>query len=186
MNKKLLTKTLIASALVLTTVGSGFHSSSNYNGINNVAKAEQTTDNALWKNVRDALKDANIIDKTDNENVKVTYKIENGGENTIEGTANLENISTSNNPKINPQNVTKINITRKNSNYPNIDANNTWKKLTEKLKEKNIVNNGDNVSILSTDPKDETVFGKVGEDRSNVSNRYINPKDINEIQITKK
>ncbi len=26
MNKKLLTKTLIASALVLTTVGSGFHS----------------------------------------------------------------------------------------------------------------------------------------------------------------
>ncbi len=104
---------MIASALVLTTVGSGFHSSSNYNGINNVAKAEQTTDNALWKNVRDALKDANIIDKTDNENVKVTYKIENGGENTIEGTANLENISTSNNPKINPQNVTKINITRK-------------------------------------------------------------------------
>ncbi|HGZ7082507.1 DUF4888 domain-containing protein [Staphylococcus aureus] len=186
MNKKLLTKTLIASALVLTTVGSGFHSSSNYNGINNVAKAEQTTDNALRKNVRDALKDANIIDKTDNENVKVTYKIENGGENTIEGTANLENISTSNNPKINPQNVTKINITRKNSNYPNIDANNTWKKLTEKLKEKNIVNNGDNVSILSTDPKDETVFGKVGEDKSNVSNRYINPKDINEIQITKK
>ncbi len=65
------------------------------------------------ENVRDALKDANIIDKTDNENVKVTYKIENGGENTIEGTANLENISTSNNPKINPQNVTKINITRK-------------------------------------------------------------------------
>lgn len=59
-------------------------------------------------------------------------------------------------------------------------------KLTEKLKEKNIVNNGDNVSILSTDPKDETVFGKVGEDKSNVSNRYINPKDINEIQITKK
>ncbi len=48
------------------------------------------------------------------------------------------------------------------------------------------MNNGDNVSILSTDPKDETVFGKVGEDKSNVSNRYINPKDINEIQITKK
>ncbi len=56
MNKKLLTKTLIASALVLTTVGSGFHSSSNYNGINNVAKAEQTTDNELWKNVRDCFK----------------------------------------------------------------------------------------------------------------------------------
>nr|WFO02275.1 hypothetical protein PEB16_04345 [Staphylococcus aureus] len=40
MNKKLLTKTLIASALVLTTVGSGFHSSSNYNGINNKQQFE--------------------------------------------------------------------------------------------------------------------------------------------------
>lgn len=49
MNKKLLTKTLIASALVLTTVGSGFHSSSNYNGINNVAKASEITDSELWK-----------------------------------------------------------------------------------------------------------------------------------------
>ncbi len=74
MNKKLLTKTLIASALVLTTVGSGFHSSSNYNGINNVAKAAETTDRDLWKNVRDALKDANIIDKTDKETIKVKYK----------------------------------------------------------------------------------------------------------------
>lgn len=49
MNKKLLTKTLIASALVLTTVGSGFHSASNYNGINNVAKASEIKDNQLWK-----------------------------------------------------------------------------------------------------------------------------------------
>lgn len=49
MNKKLLTKTLIASALVLTTVGSGFHSSSNYNGINNIVKAAETTDRDLWK-----------------------------------------------------------------------------------------------------------------------------------------
>lgn len=75
MNKKLLTKTLIASALVLTTVGSGFHSSSNYNGINNVAKASEITDSELWKNVRDALKDANIIDKTDKETIKVKYKL---------------------------------------------------------------------------------------------------------------
>ena len=96
---------MIASALVLTTVGSGFHSSSNYNGINNVAKAEQTTDNELWKNVRDALKEANIIDKTDNENVKVTYKLANGGENSIEGTANLNELSNSNNKPINSDSV---------------------------------------------------------------------------------
>ena len=51
--------------------------------------------------------------------------------NTIEGTANLENISTSNNPKINPSKCYKINITRKIRTIPNIDANNTWKKLTE-------------------------------------------------------
>ncbi|CDR66708.1 Ear protein [Staphylococcus schweitzeri] len=44
MNKKLFTKTLIASALVLTTVGSGFHPTSNYNSINHVAKAAETTD----------------------------------------------------------------------------------------------------------------------------------------------
>ncbi|MDT4083850.1 DUF4888 domain-containing protein, partial [Staphylococcus aureus] len=97
MNKKLLTKTLIASALVLTTVGSGFHSSSNYNGINNVAKAAETTDGQLWKDVRDSLKEANIIDKSDNENVKVTYKIENGGENTVSGTASLDSLSTNQN-----------------------------------------------------------------------------------------
>ncbi|HCZ1485634.1 TPA: DUF4888 domain-containing protein, partial [Staphylococcus aureus] len=97
MNKKLLTKTLIASALVLTTVGSGFHSSSNYNGINNVAKAEQTTDRDLWKNVRDALKEANIIDNTANETVGVTYNLNNGAEHSITGTADLDELSTSNN-----------------------------------------------------------------------------------------
>lgn len=75
MNKKLLTKTLIASALVLTTVGSGFHSSSNYNGINNVAQAAETTDGQLWKNVRDALKEANIIDGNENETIDVNYKL---------------------------------------------------------------------------------------------------------------
>ena len=57
------------------------------------------------ENVRDALKDANIIDKTDNENVKVTYKLENGGESSIEGTANLNELSNSNNKPINSGSV---------------------------------------------------------------------------------
>ncbi len=164
MNKKLLTKTLIASALVLTTVGSGFHSSSKYNGINNVAKAEQTTDRDLWKNVRDALKEANIIDKTAQETVKVTYNLENGGERSITGSANLDELSTSNNSTVNTDSVNTVDITRVNPNGKTIDANEAWKKLTDKLKEKNIVKNGDKVTIHSKDEKDPEISAKVGED----------------------
>ncbi len=180
MNKKLLTKTLIASALVLTTVGSGFHSSSNYNGINNVAKAAETTDGQLWKGVRDSLKEANIIDKSDNENVKVTYKIENGGENTVSGTASLDSLST--NQNINAE-ITKIEIERKNPNYSNINTDEAWKKLTKSLKEKNLVKNGAKVSIYSKDPSDITITGKVGDSNSNAINRIINPKDITHITV---
>ncbi|MCD2476610.1 DUF4888 domain-containing protein, partial [Staphylococcus aureus] len=75
----------------------GFHSSSNYNGINNVVKAAVTTDRVLWKNVRDALKEANIIDKTANETVGVTYSLNNGGESSITGTADLGGLSNFNN-----------------------------------------------------------------------------------------
>lgn len=110
MNKKLLTRTLIASALVLTTVGSGFHSSSNYNGINNVAKASEITDRDLWKNVRDALKEANIIDKTANETVGVTYNLNNGGESSITGTADLDELSNFNNKPINTDSVKRIDL----------------------------------------------------------------------------
>ncbi|HDW0857061.1 TPA: DUF4888 domain-containing protein [Staphylococcus aureus] len=183
MNKKLLTKTLIASALVLTTVGSGFHSSSNYNGINNVAKAEQTTDNELWKNVRDALKEANIIDKTDNENVKVTYKLANGGENSIEGTANLNELSNSNNKPINSDSVKSIDLSRKNPNGDRFDANDAWKKLTDKLKEKQIVKDGDTVTIHSKDEKDPKISAKVGEVYNDNKQLMLFKKDIDKITI---
>ncbi|MCQ1411885.1 DUF4888 domain-containing protein [Staphylococcus aureus] len=183
MNKKLLTKTLIASALVLTTVGSGFHSSSNYNGINNVAKAAETTDRDLWKNVRDALKDANIIDKTDKETIKVKYKLKNGGESEISGTANLDNLSNTNNSTVSPDSVNRVDITRVNPNGNTIEANDAWKKLVDKLKEKHIVKVGDKVTIHSKDPSDEKVYGKVGDQDSNVKNRLISPKDITHITI---
>ncbi|HBE8293296.1 TPA: DUF4888 domain-containing protein [Staphylococcus aureus] len=183
MNKKLLTKTLIASALVLTTVGSGFHSSSNYNGINNVAKAAETTDRDLWKNVRDALKEANIIDKTANETVGVTYNLNNGGESSITGTANLDELSTSNNSTVNTDSVNRVDITRVNPKGNTIEANGAWKKLVDKLKEKHIVKVGDKVTIHSKDPSDEKVYGKVGDQDSNVKNRLISPKDITHITI---
>ncbi|HDI1513404.1 TPA: DUF4888 domain-containing protein [Staphylococcus aureus] len=185
MNKKLLTKTLIASALVLTTVGSGFHSSSNYNGINNVAKAEQTTDNELWKNVRDALKDANIIDKTDQETVEVKYKLKNGGERSITGTANLDKLSTSNNSTVNTDSVNTVDITRVNPNGNKLDANEAWKKLTDKLKEKNIVKDGDTVTIHSKDKKDPKISAKVGEDYNGNKGFMLNQRDITKITITK-
>ncbi len=178
MNKKLLTKTLIASALVLTTVGSGFHSSSNYNGINNVAKAEQTTDNELWKNVRDALKDANIIDKTDQETVEVKYKLKNGGERSITGTANLDELSTSNNSTVNT-----VDITRVNPNGNKLDANDAWKKLTQSLKEKNIVKDGDTVTIHSKDSNDPKISGKVGQGFTDHRNYMLDKKDIDKITI---
>ncbi|AWQ76560.1 TPA: DUF4888 domain-containing protein [Staphylococcus aureus] len=183
MNKKLLTKTLIASALVLTTVGSGFHSSSNYNGINNVAKASEITDSELWKNVRDALKDANIIDKTDKETIKVKYKLKNGGESEISGTANLDNLSNTNNSTVSPDSVNRVDITRVNPNGNKLDANDAWKKLTQSLKEKNIVKDGDTVTIHSKDSTDPKISGKVGQDFTDHRNYMLDKKDIDKITI---
>lgn len=183
MNKKLLTKTLIASALVLTTVGSGFHSSSNYNGINNVAKASEITDSELWKNVRDALKDANIIDKTYKETIKVKYKLKNGGESEISGTANLDNLSNTNNSTVSPDSVNRVDITRVNPNGNKLDANDAWKKLTQSLKEKNIVKDGDTVTIHSKDSTDPKISGKVGQDFTDHRNYMLDKKDIDKITI---
>ncbi|EHM61188.1 TPA: DUF4888 domain-containing protein [Staphylococcus aureus] len=183
MNKKLLTKTLIASALVLTTVGSGFHSSSNYIGIKNVAKASEITDSELWKNVRDALKDANIIDKTDKETIKVKYKLKNGGESEISGTANLDNLSNTNNSTVSPDSVNTVDITRVNPNGNKLDANDAWKKLTQSLKEKNIVKDGDTVTIHSKDSTDPKISGKVGQDFTDHRNYMLDKKDIDKITI---
>ncbi|EOB7766997.1 DUF4888 domain-containing protein [Staphylococcus aureus] len=185
MNKKLLTKTLIASALVLTTVGSGFHSSSNYNGINNVAKASEITDSELWKNVRDALKDANIIDKTDKETIKVKYKLKNGGESEISGTANLDNLSNTNNSTVSPDSVNRVDITRVNPNGNTIEANDAWKKLVDKLKEKHIVKVGDKVTIHSKDKNDPPISAKVGENYNGNKGLMLNQRDITKITITK-
>ncbi|HDP3015643.1 TPA: DUF4888 domain-containing protein, partial [Staphylococcus aureus] len=174
-----------ASALVLTTVGSGFHSSSNYNGINNVAKAAETTDGQLWKNVRDALKDANIIDKTDKETIKVKYKLKNGGESEISGTANLDNLSNTNNSTVSPDSVNRVDITRVNPNGNKLDANEAWKKLTDKLKEKNIVKDGDTVTIHSKDSTDPEISAKVGENYNGNKGLMLNQRDITKITITK-
>ncbi|MDG5301868.1 DUF4888 domain-containing protein, partial [Staphylococcus aureus] len=159
--------------------------SSNYNGINNVAKASEITDSELWKNVRDALKDANIIDKTNNETIKVKYKLKNGGESEISGTANLDNLSNTNNSTVSPDSVNTVDITRVNPNGKTIDANEAWKKLTDKLKEKNIVKNGDTVTIHSKDENDPPISAKVGSDYNGNKRFMLNQRDITKITITK-
>ncbi|WP_279750695.1 DUF4888 domain-containing protein, partial [Staphylococcus aureus] len=114
----------------------------------------EITDRDLWKNVRDALKEANIIDKTANETVGVTYNLNNGGESSITGTADLDELSNFNNKPINTDSVKRIDLSRINPNGNRFDANDAWKKLTDKLKEKQIVKNGDTVTIHSKDKND--------------------------------
>ena len=77
MNKKLLGKTLVASALVLTTLGTGFHSSYlglDTNKVFKTAKAEENmTDGQLWNKVKLSLIDSNIISGNGYESVKESY-----------------------------------------------------------------------------------------------------------------
>ncbi|MBR9178016.1 DUF4888 domain-containing protein, partial [Staphylococcus aureus] len=76
MNTKFLGKTLVASALVLTTLGTGLHSSYlglNTNKVVKTAKAEEKmTNGQLWKKVKDSLIDSNIISGNENEEIKIT------------------------------------------------------------------------------------------------------------------
>ncbi|MEW7645730.1 hypothetical protein AB2P47_12930 [Staphylococcus aureus] len=77
MNAKLLGKTLVASALVLTTLGSGVHSS--YLGLETskvvkTAKAEENmTKSDLWKDIKSSLKSSNFINGNGDETIKVSY-----------------------------------------------------------------------------------------------------------------
>lgn len=77
MNTKFLGKTLVASALVLTTLGTGLHSSYlglDTNKVVKTAKAEENmTNGQLWKKVKDSLIDSNIISGNGYESVKVSY-----------------------------------------------------------------------------------------------------------------
>ncbi|MDG6706136.1 DUF4888 domain-containing protein, partial [Staphylococcus aureus] len=92
MNTKFLGKTLVASALVLTTLGTGLHSSYlglDTNKVVKTAKAEENmTEGQLWKKVRDSLIDSQIISGNNGESVKVTYSNGTGQSNSVESTGN--------------------------------------------------------------------------------------------------
>ncbi|HCZ1505529.1 TPA: DUF4888 domain-containing protein, partial [Staphylococcus aureus] len=64
-----------------------------------------------------------------------------------------------------------------------LDANDAWKKLTQSLKEKNIVKDGDTVTIHSKDSTDPKISGKVGQDFTDHRNYMLDKKDIDKITI---
>lgn len=92
MNTKFLGKTLVASALVLTTLGTGLHSSYlglNTNKVVKTAKAEEKmTNGQLWKKVKDSLIDSNIISGNENEEITVTYVNKTGYSSSVSAYGN--------------------------------------------------------------------------------------------------
>lgn len=186
MNTKFLGKTLVASALVLTTIGTGLHSS--YLGLdtNKVVKTakveENMTNGQLWKKVKDSLIDSKIISGNENETVKVTFTTTSGQSNSVESTANHDTVTNtpSNFSKLSQIDITKVNITDFNTR---IDANETWKTLTQKLKGQGLVTDGDTVTIHSSDKTDPEIKGKVGSEMNDHKGLMLNKRDINKITI---
>ncbi|EOB7904591.1 DUF4888 domain-containing protein [Staphylococcus aureus] len=186
MNTKFLGKTLVASALVLTTLGTGLHSSYlglDTNKVIKTAKAEENmTKTDLWKGIKHSLIDANIISGNEHESVKISYILNNGQSTNFESTANHDTFT---NEPSQFSKLTQIDIEKTNIRDldARIDANLTWKKLTQKLKEQNLVNNGDTVSIHSKDKNDPLITAKVGEDYNEHKQLMPYKKDIDKITI---
>ncbi|HGZ9356974.1 TPA: DUF4888 domain-containing protein [Staphylococcus aureus] len=154
MNTKFLGKTLVASALVLTTLGTGLHSSYlglNTNKVVKTAKAEENmTNGQLWKKVKDSLIDSNIISGNEYESVKVSYVRTDGQSSNVESTANHDDVTStpSNFSKLTQIDISKQNIDGSDFNTK-LDANATWKSLTKKLEEQGLLKTGDKVTIHS-------------------------------------
>lgn len=187
MNKKFLGKTLVASALVLTTLGSGVHSSYlglDTNKVVKTAKAEENmTKNDVWKGVRSSLLSSNFINGNGYETVKVTYLDKNGQSTHFESTANHDTFPDESKDY---SKLTKIEL-EKNTNIPDyntrLDANKAWHDITKNLKEKGLVSNGNKVTISTKDPKDPQVTGTVGSEMSDHKGLMLYKKDINKITI---
>ncbi|MCM0450532.1 DUF4888 domain-containing protein [Staphylococcus aureus] len=189
MNTKFLGKTLVASALVLTTLGTGLHSSYlglDTNKVVKTAKAEENmTEGQLWKKVKNSLIDSNIISGNENETVKVTFTTTSGQSNSVESTGNQTGdvfSKPSNFSKLSQIDITKKNIPSEDFNT-RIDANETWKTLTQKLKGQGLVTDGDTVTIHSNDKADPEIKGKVGSEMNDHKGLMLNKRDINKITI---
>ncbi|SAO99671.1 beta-lactamase [Staphylococcus aureus] len=171
MNTKFLGKTLVASALVLTTLGTGLHSSYlglDTNKVVKTAKAEEKiTDGQLWKKVKDSLIDSDIISGNKDEDIKVTYSLKDDNSSSVSapGNDNGDNF----NQKIDFKGLKQIDLTKENvydDFNKELDTKKTWDSLTTKLKDKGLVADGQKVTIHCNDKSNNTnttVSGKVGE-----------------------
>ncbi|CDR65085.1 TPA: DUF4888 domain-containing protein [Staphylococcus argenteus] len=170
MNTKLLGKTLVASALVLTTLVTGFHSSYlglDTNKVVKTAKAEETKSGELWKKVKDSLKDSDIINGNKDEDINVTYLLKDGNSSSVSAPGNDDGSVLT--QSIDFKGLKQIDLTKVNvydDFNKELDAKNTWDSLTTKLKEKGLVTDGQKVTIYCNDKSNNTtnsVSGKVGE-----------------------
>lgn len=191
MNTKFLGKTLVASALVLTTLGTGLHSSYlglDTNKVVKTAKAEEKiTDGQLWKKVKDSLIDSDIISGNKDEDIKVTYSLKNDNSSSVSapGNDNGDNF----NQKIDFKGLKQIDLTKENvydDFNKELDTKKTWDSLTTKLKDKGLVADGQKVTIHCNDKSNNTnttVSGKVGEGISSNSGTTFKKRFIDKITI---
>lgn len=191
MNTKLLGKTLVASVLVLTTLGTGFHSSYlglDTNKVVKTAKADSLTDGQLWLGVKKSLIDAQIISGNKDEEVKVSY-VRNDGQSssvTAHGDTNNDFFNKpSDFSKLSKIDITRVNIGGNDFNTT-LSGKEAWEKLTKNLLENGLVKNGESVTIFNTDTSKSTVTsvtGKVGEGVTSGGENTLTKRFIDKITI---
>ncbi|HDA6830235.1 DUF4888 domain-containing protein [Staphylococcus aureus] len=191
MNTKFLGKTLVASALVLTTLGTGLHSSYlglDTNKVVKTAKAEENmTNGQLWNKVKLSLIDSDIISGNKDEDIKVTYSLKDDNSSSVSapGNDNGDNF----NQKIDFKGLKQIDLTKENvydDFNKELDTKKTWDSLTTKLKDKGLVADGQKVTIHCNDKSNNTnttVSGKVGEGISSNSGTTFKKRFIDKITI---
>ncbi|MCS5292901.1 DUF4888 domain-containing protein [Staphylococcus aureus] len=184
-------KTLVASALVLTTLGTGLHSSYlglDTNKVVKTAKAEEKmTDGQLWNKVKLSLIDSDIISGNKDEDIKVTYSLKDDNSSSVSapGNDNGDNF----NQKIDFKGLKQIDLTKENvydDFNKELDTKKTWDSLTTKLKDKGLVADGQKVTIHCNDKSNNTnttVSGKVGEGISSNSGTTFKKRFIDKITI---
>lgn len=192
MNTKFLGKTLVAGALVLTTLGTGLHSSYlglDTNKVVKTAKAEEKmTDGQLWNKVKLSLIDSTIINGNENETVKVTYTDINGHSSNVESTANFDGSTISTPSKfsnLNSIDITKVNVSADDFNI-RLGGKTTWETFVKSLSEKGLLTPGQKVTIQAVDPTNSsktTVTGTVGVGVTNDNGDTLTKRFINKITI---
>ncbi|UXV48246.1 DUF4888 domain-containing protein [Staphylococcus aureus] len=192
MNTKFLGKTIVASALVLTTLGTGLHSSYlglDTNKVVKTAKAEENmTDGQLWKKVKDSLIDSDIISGNRDEEIKVTYSLKDGNSPSV--TAPGNDSGDNFNQKIDFNVLKQVDISKQNIGEEDfnkrLDANKTWNTFTQKLKDAGLLKNGQKVTIQATNPttsSTNSITGTVGETLNDKNADPLEKRFISKITI---